>query len=151
MQKIGSLLPDLFNEIGIEDAVKLKFLRKKWFDIFSGPISVHTYARELKAGKLIIIVDSHAWLNELKLMTEPFLAKLSPFGVENIEFKFGKIRRNEIISGNKFFESKISSSQQQWINEIMERVKDEEVRLSLENAIKKQFFYLNEKFKGESI
>ncbi|MCX8034132.1 MAG: DUF721 domain-containing protein [Thermodesulfovibrio sp.] len=144
MQKIGLVLPSLFNNLGIEDAVKLKFLRKKWNEIFSAPLRDYTYPKEIKEGFLYVTVASHAWLNELKLLKEEFLNRLIPYGIKDVEFKFGKIYNTRKKIETEVKTKNISEQQEQWINDILEKINDEEIRLVFKNLLRKHLANMNE-------
>jgi len=148
MERIGCILPSLVNNLGIEDAVVLKLIKNKWKEIFNAPLSEHTYPKELKEGKLLVIVNSHAWLNELKLMQEEFTKSLSQYGIKEVSFKFGKIYKKD-RSGEKIQNMQISHEQKLWISEMAKKIKDEEMKSIMENLITKYFLYVNEKIKGE--
>lgn len=143
MQKIGFVLPYLFNNLGIEDAVKLKFLREKWEEIFSAPLREHTYPKDIKEGFLYVTVNSHAWLNELKLLKEDFLKKLIPYGIKDVEFRFGKIYNPKQRNETDVEITKISRQQEEWINDIVEKVNDEEIKLILKNLLRKHLENMN--------
>jgi|AFSR01.1.fsa_nt_gi predicted nucleic acid-binding Zn ribbon protein len=148
MERIGFLLPSLFNNLGIEDAVVLKLIKNKWFEIFNTPLSEHTYPKELKEGKLLVIVNSHAWLNELKLIKEEFIKRLSQYGIKEVAFKFGKIYKNNRCDEKKQ-NLQLSQEQKLWISEIVKKIKDDEMKSVMENLIKKYIVYVNEKIIGE--
>lgn len=150
MRKIGVVLPSLFNTLGIEDAVKLKLLRKKWGEIFSSPLRDYTYPKEIKEGFLYVVVSSHAWLNELRLLKDDFLKKLVSYEIKDVEFKFGRIynsKRNNDINRKNI---NISKQQEQWINDIVKKVNDDEIRLVLKNLIRKNLENINGIIKGEN-
>lgn len=144
MQRIGFVLPSLFNNLGIEDAVKLKFLRKKWDEIFSAPLGDYTYPKEIKEDFLYVTVNSHAWLNELKLLKEDFLKRLIPYGIRDVEFKFGRIYNPKQRSETNVKVKNMSDQQEQWINNIVEKVNDEEFRVILKNLLSKHLENMNE-------
>lgn len=150
MQSIGNILPSLLNNLAIEEAVKLKFLRKKWREIFSPPLVDHIYPKEIREGLLYVSVNSHTWLNELKLLREDFLKKLIPYGIKDVEFKFGKIRSIEQNYENKNKVKTLSTQQQVWINDVVKEVNDEEMRTIIKNLVTKYLETINGKIKGDS-
>lgn len=149
MQKIGNILPSIFTDFGIEDAVKLKFLRKRWDTIFTQPVSDNTFPKELKNNTLYVIVNSHAWLNELKLLKDEFAKKLHPYGVLDVEFRFGRVYRNQ----KKKTEEKafvLSSEDEKWMKEIVSNIKNEEIKATTESLVKKYLMYISKKQTEES-
>ncbi len=150
MRQIGVVLPSLFNTLGIEDAVKLKLLRKKWSEIFSSPLRDYTYPKEIKEGCLYVIVSSHAWLNELKMFKEDFINKLFPYGIKDVEFKFGRIYNSKQKNNRDYENINISKQQEQWINDIVKKVNDDEMKLVIKNLIRKHLENINRIIKGEN-
>ena len=148
MQKIGYVLPSLFKNFGIEDAFKLKLLRKEWNEIFSSPLREHTYPKDIKEGFLYVTVNSHAWLNELRLLKEEFLKKVIPYGIKDVEFKFGRIYNPKKSNKADVKTTKISKEQEQWINDILEKVNDEEIKEILKNLLRRYFEHINAIIQG---
>jgi len=141
MQRVGKILPSLFGNYGIEDAVLLKFLRKSWNDIFTPPVSEHSFPKELKNGTLFVTVNSHLWLTQLKLLKDEFLKQLRSYGVKDIEFRFGRIYRNQKEKIEKENAMSLSSEQQEWLKDIIKNIKDSEIRIITESLIKKYLLF----------
>ncbi|MCS7215454.1 MAG: DUF721 domain-containing protein [Thermodesulfovibrio sp.] len=137
MKRVGEILPLLCSDIGIEDAITLKLLRKSWNDIFNNPLNKHTFPKDLKEGTLFVLVNSHLWLTQLRLLKDEFLKELQSYGIKNIEFRFGRIFRKQKENKEIDYATKLSSQQQEWINDIVKRIKDIEVRIAMESLIRK--------------
>lgn len=150
MHKIGQILPSLFNKIGIEEAVKLKFLQKKWMGIFDAPINEHTWPKNLKEGTLYVTVDSHIWLAELKLLKETFLNKVKSYDISDVEFRYGRIYRRNCKNTEHRTTFNISEYQKNWIIELTGKIKDEEIKNLTENVIKKSLIFLNNSINGKN-
>lgn len=149
MQRVGSLLPSLFNDLGIEDSVKLKYLRKKWSDIFGMPLSEHTFPKDIKEGELLIVVDSHAWLNELRLISDSILEKLKTFGISKVTFKYGKISNKYNSQKKEEIHASITEQQSQWISQLIKGINDREIKNLIEGVLKSYFSSINQRIKGE--
>ncbi len=149
MYKIGVFLSSFLDELGLAQAVKVQFLRKSWRDIFPAPLCEHTFPREIKEDRLLVIVNSHAWLNELMLLKENFLEKLTPYGIKDVAFKFGRIYKPKISNFKKQKDTKLSQEQRQWIFNITSKLRDEEMRVLFKNLIEKHFIQMNEKMRGD--
>lgn len=144
MQRIGQVLPSLFNNFGIEEAVVLKFLRKKWNDIFGCPVKEHTFPKDLKNGLLYVTVNSHAWLAQLMLLKDEFIKKLHVYGIKEVEFCFGRIYRNQKEKREEKEIPALSSQQQEWIKDITKNIRDEEIRTTAESLLKKYLLFINQ-------
>ncbi len=143
MQKLGIILPSLFNNLGVEVAVKLKLLQENWAKIFEDPIRKHTYPKDIKENILLVSVNSSAWLNELIMLKEEFLKKLSPYGIRDVNFKFGRVFRKEFSKMTKRETKKISDEQKDWINDILKGVKNDEIKGMMHNLMTKYLIYIN--------
>ncbi|GAB5047339.1 DciA family protein [Thermodesulfovibrio sp. TK110] len=144
MQRIGQVLPALFNNFGIEEAVTLKFLRKKWDNIFGSPVKEHTYPKELRNGVLYVTVNSHVWLAQLLLLKDEFLKKLNAYGIKDVELCFGRIYRKQKEKSNEKNIISLSLKQQEWIKDITKKIKDEEIRTTVENLLKNYLLFINQ-------
>lgn len=141
MQKVGKILPSLFNDFGIEDAITLKFLRKNWNDIFTPPVTEYSFPKEFKEGILVVTVNSHLWLTQLKLLKDEFLGKLNLYGVKDVEFRFGRIYRHQKEKTEEKSNIALSSEQKEWMKDIMKNIKDDEMKIITENLIKKYLLF----------
>ncbi|MEJ5227328.1 DUF721 domain-containing protein [Thermodesulfovibrio sp.] len=151
MEKLSCVIPHVIGSLGIENAIKLKFLRKKWHEIFGSPLSERTFPRDLKEGTLSVTVNSNAWLNELEFLKEDFLKSLQPYGIKNVTFKFGKIYNHNRTDKKRRVECScsISAEQLRWIKETLSRVGDEEIKNTMESLLTKHFKCINSLSKGE--
>lgn len=149
MYKLGSILPSIFENLGIDDGVRLRFLRKKWGEIFSSPLTEHTYPRDIKGDLLYVTVNSHAWLSELRLMKDDFVRKLSPFGIRNVEFRFGRIYNLREKMTDSFTGISLTNQQHKWINQVLEKVNDDEIKTILKDVMIKHFQHLNKTLRGD--
>jgi hypothetical protein len=55
---------------------------------------MHTAPADIKEGKLVIAVDSPAWLQHLKFLKKELTDKLRPHGIKVIQFRLGSVRIN---------------------------------------------------------
>lgn len=143
MMRVGQILPSLFSEFGIEDAVTLKFLRKNWSCLFNPPMTEHTFPKDLKNGILVVTVNSHAWLAHLKMLKDEFLKKLHPYGIKDMEFRFGRIYKKEKLNGEGDT-PELTPEQQDWMKDIIKNIKDDEIRATTESLIKKYLLFINQ-------
>jgi hypothetical protein len=92
MLPVDALLNSLFWELGISERIQIEALKRQWHRIFAEPLSSHTAPADLKDGKLIIAVDSPAWLQHLKFLKKEISDKLRPHGIKDIRLKLGSVR-----------------------------------------------------------
>ncbi|WP_353683677.1 DUF721 domain-containing protein [Thermodesulfovibrio sp. 3907-1M] len=150
MERIGQVLPTLFNNFGIEEAVSLKFLRKRWNDLFGCPVKDHTFPKDLKNGVLYVVVNSHAWLSQLILLKDEFIKKLHVYGIKDVEFCFGRIYRNQKEKEEEREITGLSAQQREWMEDITKNIRDEEIRTTAEELLKKYLLFINQIKSGQN-
>lgn len=92
MKRIGAAISSLARDLGMEGAVSLGRIKTGWAALFNnGPLARHTMPAELKDRRLLIHVDSPAWLHQLNFHKRQMLQKLEPFGVTEIALRIGRI------------------------------------------------------------
>lgn len=91
MEKISNAFDEIIRDLGLEKAVAVERIRKKWKAIIGETISIHTSPSFINHGQLIIHVDSPEWLHELQFHQGAILSKLKPFGINKIRLKLGRI------------------------------------------------------------
>lgn len=91
MQSAGSALSALMKELGMESALGLYRIKARWSGLFGRPLTLHSHPSGLHGGRLVINVDSPAWLQELSFLKDDMLGKLRPLGVNDIRFRLGRI------------------------------------------------------------
>ncbi len=93
MKRVGTLLPPLLKELGLEEAARFERIRKEWSTVFREPLSLHMSPSALKNGELLIAVDSPVWLQQVSLFRADIVKKVSPFGVKDVRFRIGRAGR----------------------------------------------------------
>lgn len=97
LSQIDGLLNSLFKDLGISERIKVETLRRQWRNIFDEPLSMHTAPLDMKGGKLVIAVDSPAWLQHLKFLKSEMAGKLERYGIKAVQLKLGSVRAEENI------------------------------------------------------
>jgi hypothetical protein len=139
MKTVGGLLSSLFKEIGIQDRIKLGLLQQQWKQIFSEPLSSHTYPAELNNAELTVNVDSPAWLQQLKFFKKEMSGKLSAYGIKDIKLRHGRIYKiREKQKDNSEPKAKtLSPADRQWIEETVSEINDSALKDQISSAIEK--------------
>ncbi len=149
--KIGEILKDLLKKnrylnyrVNVDKAIEL------WNKQEDKTVNGKTKAVGFKNGTLIVHVNSPVLANELSLKERFFIRKINrELGLEivkKIHFKSGFIKNDRRIEENYEVDLKPSISVIKKAEEIVNRIKDEELRESLKNLILSSYVY-NEKMK----
>jgi hypothetical protein len=91
MKNLSSDLEDIIKGFGLYDFFRIYFIRRDFPKLLRPPLSDHLYPSYLQKGQLLITVDSHEWLYEIKIHRDEIVGKLKPYGITNIRFKLGKV------------------------------------------------------------
>jgi len=94
----------------------------------------HLYPSTLKRGQLLIIVDSHVWLNEIRLHKEEMKKRLSGYGIESIRFKLGRVFKKKM--GRPAPPTAPGNIPEELIDDVTLKIKDPHIRESLLKAIR---------------
>ncbi|HMK55905.1 MAG TPA: DUF721 domain-containing protein [Dissulfurispiraceae bacterium] len=95
LQPVDVLLNSLFRNLGILDRIRLESLRRKWHSTFPGSLSIHTAPTELKENRLVISVDSPAWLQHIRFLQKEIVEKIAAHGITQVQFRLGRVRIDE--------------------------------------------------------
>jgi hypothetical protein len=144
MKPIGTIVCKVLDGYGLTDNIICEKLKKDWVKIFKEPLSSHMEPHKFINGELLIIVDSHIWLNEINFLKDSIIEKLSPYGVKNIIFKFGRIFRKEdsksktdSIKKKLYKPSILSKEEISFIEDIISKIEDKDLRSVIKNTITK--------------
>lgn len=146
MEKIYSVLNSIFQDLGLEDKLKIEILKNNWMIIFDKPLSHHTLPVDLKNEVLLINVDSPVWLEQLSFLKQEFLNKLQPYSIKDIRLKLGRVYvRMSSQKGKDFIPKMPQGFQLSQVNtllveEIISTIKDDELRSDMRRLITRVIF-----------
>lgn len=140
MKSLGPLISKIFEDLGIEERLKLFFLQQEWFKIFDEPISFHTYPYELNNRELTINVDSNVWLSQLKFFSKDIVKKLQGYGVDSVRFRFGKVYKRNLSKKDETKPSPshrktLSEKEKEWIEDTLSILEDRELKDNIKKVI----------------
>lgn len=133
MQQAGSALRSLLNDLGLEVGVRLYRVRRHWHSAFGAPISKHTMPVSLTDGRLVINVDSPAWLQQMSYYRVQVIDKLSSFGVTDVRFKVGRVQKDRPAPPEEH--TPLSDDERSAISKIAGSVNDPELGGSIRAAM----------------
>ncbi|HEX8949726.1 MAG TPA: DUF721 domain-containing protein [Dissulfurispiraceae bacterium] len=142
METARSILSSLLKDLGLEERVRVEFIRKEWTALFQEPLSLHTCPVGMKNGELLIHVDSPVWLQQLKFFKQDIAKKLQRYGVTEVKLKLGRLykplgNRSEGRSVAAPSGKEIRDSEMAWINRTISEIRDPELKENLRRAITK--------------
>lgn len=93
----GDILPDVINDLNIEDTFFIENIRDKWESYVGRTLSVHSIPDRMFRKILFVKVDHSAYANELSLHSENILNKckhdFGPLLINGIRFELVKKSR----------------------------------------------------------
>lgn len=139
MNPINTILSPIFKNLGMEDRIKLELMRNQWRNLFSEPLSLHTYPAEVKCEELLINVDSPVWLQQLKFFKADIIKKLRLYNIKHVRFRHGRVYHRETQGlTEQLPQSKpLTDSEITWINQTTSAISDAELKEEAKNAITK--------------
>jgi predicted nucleic acid-binding Zn ribbon protein len=102
-ERAGNILERLIARMGITSRLEKEKAVILWEEVVGKPTARRAEAVSIKAGKLVVVVESSAWLQQLALLKEGIIEKLnSRIGkpvVEDIVFRIGEIGKEKPNGG----------------------------------------------------
>jgi predicted nucleic acid-binding Zn ribbon protein len=93
-ERIGASIDKVARRLGAPSAQALSGLFHRWDEIVGASISSHATPVSLKAGVMVVEVDSNAWATQLRFMTtelvERCCAELGDGAVKRIDIRVGR-------------------------------------------------------------
>lgn len=93
-QRLGTSLDKVAKRFGTSSASALHGLFEHWDDLVGPGIAAHAKPVSLRAGKLLVEVDTNAWATQLRFMTtdlvERCCAELGAGAVKQIELRVAR-------------------------------------------------------------
>ena len=139
VKRADSLLVPLIRELGVEEGVRLASLKKNWNQLFTEPLSSHMFPSVLSNGVLTLNVDSHVWLNELRFYKEEIIKKLSPFGIDAVRLRLGKVIPDTKLRGKRQRPviKALTEDELDFMEKTVSRIEDQELKDIVRKAIVK--------------
>jgi len=102
-ERVGSILDRLAARMGITSRLEKEKAVILWEEVVGKNTARRAEAVSIKGGKLVVIVESSAWLQQLALLKEGIIAKINtrigrPL-VEDIIFRIGEIGKEKSNGG----------------------------------------------------
>lgn len=91
LKRADSVLTPLIRNLGIENGVRLAQIRAHWHTLFQQPLSLHVWPSQLSGDELVLNVDSAVWLQELTFHKPTIIERLSPYRIQTIRFRLGRV------------------------------------------------------------
>jgi len=145
LKELGSIIGDLYRQLGLEGEYFLGYLKEKWPFIVGETIAANSEPQSIKDGELLVKVNSPVWSEELKFSTLTLLERLRPFHIKRIKFRVGKIKprtvNNAPTISNKETLPEASGSEgvKEFIDTATSSIQDKELRDSIKRAMEKAF------------
>jgi len=133
LERASSEISRIARELGMESSLGLERLRARWDSLFSGALPAHASPLSLRKGELLVAVDSPAWLQELNFMKARMLGRLTAFGVSDIRFRLGAVRRGR--KGGRPEPPPPTDADRSLAEALVAPVRDEDLRESIRRAV----------------
>jgi predicted nucleic acid-binding Zn ribbon protein len=138
LKKAESSLASLASELGLDGSLVLYRIKADWVTVFKGPLSQHTSPHGYQNGRLLVLVDSPVWIQQLNFLKSEMLRKLKEYGVKDLWFKLGAVARRHARRPDMPL-NPVPEADRAHINEIVSSVKDPELRECIRRAMEKSF------------
>jgi predicted nucleic acid-binding Zn ribbon protein len=77
LEPVGSLFAGMFKKLGLSEAVAEQRALQVWAGVVGEKVAAHTQAYSISDGVLLVLVDAHAWTQELLFLKPDILRRLN--------------------------------------------------------------------------
>ncbi|MDD3374186.1 MAG: DUF721 domain-containing protein [Candidatus Omnitrophica bacterium] len=93
MEEIKNIIQDVVKTLSVKEPQEETKIQRIWDNLLNGKIKKHTKIFGIKEGKMIVCVDSPAWMFHLNLKKNKILKEIREeiSEVKEICFKLGKV------------------------------------------------------------
>lgn len=142
--RIVDVLNQLLCRFGIDNKVKEMKILKSWPQVVGEALGKHSRAVSISKGNLFVEVDNSAWLTQLshfkhKIILE-FNRQQGKEVVKDIYFRLGEVSSSLLKrrkAPKRLSRARLDKKDVQWINERLEKIKDENLRKLLKRVLSK--------------
>jgi hypothetical protein len=127
MQRAGNILKKFASDYGLEPGLTLLSVRKQWKSIVGATIAAHCFPDGIQGTTLIVVVDTPQWMHHLSFYRHDIQQRLKPFGAGEVRFRVGKLPEKAQPQREQGASS-LTGESQEFIEETLKPVKDEELR-----------------------
>jgi predicted nucleic acid-binding Zn ribbon protein len=98
LEPVGKLLADVLERLGLAGQLAEQRAVQIWPQTVGEKIAAHTRAHAIENGELVVLVDAHAWIQELSFLKPGIIAKLNQaLGSEIVkDIRFTLMRRPKL-------------------------------------------------------
>ncbi len=142
IDKLSTTIDKILKARGMQSRLPEYRISSKWVNMVGSAIARHAQPRTLRGGKLLVIVDSPAWMQQLSLMKPEIIKKLNN-NLGNDTIRDITLKLGEIASlPAKFAEREqvpaiITQEEREMIAQSIHDVSDSEIREAIKRMIEK--------------
>ncbi len=142
IDKLSATIYKILKERGMQSRLPEYRISSRWASTVGPAIAQHAQPRTLRGGRLLLIVDSPAWMQQLSLMKPEIIGKLnSNLGadtVRDITLKLGEIASLPAqLPEREQFPEVITREERKMIDQSVHAVGDDELREAIKRMIEK--------------
>jgi predicted nucleic acid-binding Zn ribbon protein len=104
-RSVGSVLPRVLKGLKLDKVLAAQPAVTLWPEIAGAKTAAHTRAAEIDDGTLVVVVDSPAWMTQLRFLKPQLLKKIEArIGrglIKDIRFVLGNGRRTEGVGSGE--------------------------------------------------
>ncbi|MEJ2183446.1 MAG: DUF721 domain-containing protein [Nitrospirota bacterium] len=140
MKRADRELLVLARDLGLASGIALARVKERWAELFPGPASLNSSPASIEDGRLLVMVSSPVWLQQMSFYRAEMLARLQPLGVRDIRLKVGRPGRMKPPPGpgaGPAVRARPSEHDLAFIEEALLGVKDQELASRIRAALGK--------------
>jgi len=151
IDKLSATIDKILKARGMQSRLPEYRISSRWAGTVGPAIARHAQPRTLRGGRLLLIVDSPAWMQQISLMKPEIIGKLnSNLGAEivrDIMLKLGELSSSPMQSPEREqVPAVISREEREMIDQSLHQVGDDEIREAIKRMIEKHLLRTRKEF-----
>lgn len=137
VEKAAHVLSPLIKKLGLTAGVRLGRIRSEWNILFGPTLSAHMWPSRLTESELIVNIDQPIWIQQLTFHKKQIVEKLTPYGVKDVRFRIGRIRRLATPGPMVREPAELSAEDTAFVETLVSAIGDEKLRDVIRSAAEK--------------
>lgn len=141
IERLSTTLLKVLKAQGMEGRLSEYRIVGQWEQAVGAAIARHAQPVAVRAKKLVLVVDSPAWMQQLSLMKPEIMEKLNQGlgrdGIKDITLKLGEVAVSEKLSEAPSHTAVLSADDREKIDNVVREITDPGIRESVRHVMEK--------------
>jgi len=153
LDKISTIIDKILKARGLENRLCEYNIRNQWEKAVGTVIAYHARPQTIYGKKLMLIVDSTAWMQQLSLLKPELVENINKhFGREiitDITLRLGELMLSSESADSPAMQESLTREDQDLITACLQEIRDPDIRLQVQRVMEKDLLNRKNKLQYE--